>query len=101
MSGMPAIVIYANGWCPYCSAARALLRGKGAAFSEIDIEAEPARRAEMIERSGRQTVPQVFIGSRHVGGYDDLTALDRAGQLDPLLAGTAGGPDPLPGSHAP
>jgi glutaredoxin 3 len=79
--------MYANGWCPYCSAARALLRSKGASVTEIDIEAEPARRAEMIERSGRRTVPQIFVGSRHVGGYDDLAALDRAGGLDPLLAG--------------
>lgn len=80
--------MYANGWCPYCSAARALLRAKGASVTEIDIEAEPARRAEMIERSGRRTVPQIFVGSRHVGGYDDLAALNRAGGLDPLLAGT-------------
>jgi glutaredoxin 3 len=79
--------MYANGWCPYCSAARALLKAKGASVTEIDIEAEPARRAEMIERSGRRTVPQIFVGSRHVGGYDDLAALDRAGGLDPLLAG--------------
>jgi glutaredoxin 3 len=79
--------MYANGWCPYCSAARALLRAKGANVTEIDIEAEPARRTEMIERSGRRTVPQIFVGSRHVGGYDDLAALDRAGGLDPLLAG--------------
>ncbi len=82
-----AVTLYANGWCPYCSAARALLRAKGASVTEIDIEAEPARRTEMIERSGRRTVPQIFVGSRHVGGYDDLAALDRAGGLDPLLAG--------------
>jgi glutaredoxin 3 len=101
MSSAPTIVIYANRWCPYCSAARALLRGKGATFSEIDVEAEPARRAEMVERSGRHTVPQIFIGSRHIGGYDDLAALDRAGQLDPLLAGEASGPDRIQGSPAP
>ena len=83
--GQPAIEMYANGWCPYCSAARALLAEKQVAFTEIDIEAEPARRAEMIARSGRRTVPQIFIGDRHVGGYDDLAALDRSGRLDPLL----------------
>jgi glutaredoxin 3 len=101
MSDGPPIVIYANGWCPYCSAARALLRGKGATFTEIDVEAEPERRTEMVARSGRRTVPQIFIGDRHIGGYDDLAALERAGQLDPLLAGPAGGSDHLAGSPAP
>jgi glutaredoxin 3 len=81
--------MYANGWCPYCSAARGLLTAKGARVTEIDIEAEPGRRAEMVTRSGRRTVPQIFVGDHHVGGYDDLAALDRAGGLDPLLAGQA------------
>ncbi|MEO7385972.1 MAG: glutaredoxin 3 [Gammaproteobacteria bacterium] len=77
--------MYTNAWCPYCAAARALLDEKGARVVEIDIEDLPERRAEMIARSGRRTVPQIFIGATHVGGYDDLAALERAGQLDPLL----------------
>jgi len=82
----PVVEMYANGWCPYCAAARELLRSKGARVREIDVEQEPGRRAEMIERSGRRTVPQIFIGTTHVGGFDDLAALDRAGGLDPLLS---------------
>jgi glutaredoxin 3 len=77
--------MYSRSWCPYCERARALLRSRGASFEEIDIEAQPERRAEMIERSGRSTVPQIFIGARHVGGCDDLQALDAAGGLEPLL----------------
>jgi len=82
---MLRIVMYSKSWCPYCQRARALLSSKGVAFEEIDIEAHPEKRAEMIERSGRTTVPQIFIGDRHVGGSDDLHALDAAGGLDPLL----------------
>ena len=81
----PVVAMYANSWCPYCSAARALLGTKQASIVEINIEDFPERRAEMIARSGRRTVPQIFIGATHVGGYDDLAALERAGQLDPLL----------------
>ena len=81
----PPITMYATGWCPYCARARALLERKGAAWTEIDIEAEPARRAEMIARSGRRTVPQIFIGDRLVGGSDDLHELDDKGELDALL----------------
>jgi len=81
----PAVTMYATGWCPYCARARALLEGKGVAWTEIDIEAEPARRADMIKRSGERTVPQIFIGDRHVGGSDELYALDRSGELDVLL----------------
>ena len=83
----PKIEMYVNSWCPYCEYARRLLRRKGAAFAEISIEAQPERRAEMIERSGRHTVPQIFIGERHIGGSDDLYELDDAGALDVLLAG--------------
>ena len=79
--------MYANSWCPYCEFARTLLRGKGAAFEEISLEAQPERRAEMIKRSGRHTVPQIFIGERHIGGSDDLYELDATGELDALLAG--------------
>jgi glutaredoxin 3 len=83
---MPPIEIYTSPYCPYCSAAKDLLRHKGANFSEIDISSAPERRQEMIERaSGRMTVPQIFIGKTHVGGCDDLYALDAAGELDPLL----------------
>ena len=84
---MAKIEIYTKAMCPYCVRAKKLLSGKNAAFEEIDIGRESQRRAEMIQRAGgRTTVPQVFIDGRHVGGSDDLAALDRAGKLDPLLA---------------
>jgi glutaredoxin 3 len=83
---MPSITIYTKSWCPYCSAAKKLLDEKGADFTEIDIEKTPEARAEMIQKAhGRSTVPQIFIGERHVGGCDDLYALDDRGQLEPLL----------------
>ena len=83
---MPSITIYTKDWCPYCSAAKDLLTGKGVAFDEVNIMGDPAKRSEMVTRSGgRSTVPQIFIGDRHVGGCDDLYALDKRGQLDPLL----------------
>lgn len=77
--------MYATSWCPYCARARALLTAKGVRFEEIDVEASPDGWQQMKNRSGRRTVPQIFIGERHVGGSDDLHALDAAGQLDPLL----------------
>jgi glutaredoxin 3 len=84
---MARIEIYTKFLCPYCTRAKALLTKKGASFEEIDISTGGPRRTEMIERSGgRQTVPQIFIDGRHIGGSDDLHALDRAGGLDPLLA---------------
>ncbi len=82
-----SIVMYASPFCGYCSAAKRLLAEKGVEYTEIDVVAEPERRVEMIERSGRRTVPQIFIGARHVGGYDDLKALDASGELDALLSG--------------
>lgn len=83
---MPAITIYTKSWCPYCSAAKKLLAEKGADFTEIDIEKKPEARAEMIQKAkGRSTVPQIFIGEKHVGGCDDLYDLDDRGQLEPLL----------------
>lgn len=83
---MPSITIYTKGWCPYCSAAKKLLADKGVDFTEIDIEKKPEARAEMIQKaSGRTTVPQIFIGDRHVGGCDDLYALDDQGRLEPML----------------
>jgi glutaredoxin 3 len=84
---MPPITIYTKDWCPYCSAAKDLLQQKGAAFEEINIMGQADKRGEMIQRSGgRTTVPQIFIGSQHVGGCDDLYALERRGELDRLLA---------------
>ena len=81
-----AVVMYSTAWCPYCARARNLLARKGVAFTDIDIESGSTLRAEMIEKSGgRRSVPQIFIGSRHVGGCDDLHALDAAGELDALL----------------
>ncbi|MFN6951556.1 MAG: glutaredoxin 3 [Albidovulum sp.] len=84
---MPRIEIYTTPWCPYCLAAKRLLDRKGAAFEETDVSRDPAMRAEMMKRAGgRHTVPQIFIGGQHIGGSDELHALDRAGRLDPLLA---------------
>lgn len=84
---MPRVEIYTKFLCPYCARARALLKGKGVAFEEHDITMGGPGRAEMLARApGRTTVPQIFIDGAHVGGSDELAALDRAGQLDPLLA---------------
>jgi glutaredoxin 3 len=84
---MPTIQIYTTPWCGYCRAAKALLARKNASFIEIDVGDDPERRREMIARAGgRYTVPQIFIGATHVGGSDDLHALERAGKLDLLLA---------------
>ncbi len=89
MSDTPAtITIYSRSWCSYCAAAKALLAKKGAEFEEIDIEAVPGARAQMLERAaGRTSVPQIFIGDTHVGGYDEMAGLERQGRLDTLLAG--------------
>jgi glutaredoxin 3 len=84
---MPEIVMYSKQTCPYCVMAKRLLEQKGQAWNEIDVEMEPERRDEMIERSGRRTVPQIFIRDEHVGGFDELSALERAGKLDALLEG--------------
>ena len=81
----PQVQIYVTGWCPYCDRARRLLKEKNVDFEEIDVEARPEARAEMMARSGRRTVPQIFIGGTHVGGCDDLYELDAANGLDPLL----------------
>ncbi len=81
----PKIVVYATRMCPYCVAARRLLSNKGVEFEEIRIDEHPERREEMEQLSGRYTVPQIFIGETHVGGFDDMAALDGAGELDPLL----------------
>lgn len=83
----PAVVVYATLLCPYCHRAKALLRKKGINFTEIDVSMDVEKRAEMLKRAhGRHTVPQIFIGETHVGGCDDLHALEASGKLDSLLA---------------
>ena len=85
---MQPVVIYTKATCPYCHAAKALLKAKGAAFEEIGVDGDRAAQAAMaIKANGRSTVPQIFIGERHVGGCDDLHDLDAEGELDTLLAG--------------
>ena len=87
MSDDRKVVLYGNAVCPYCGAARMLLKKKGVDFTDISIMGDDARRDEMIEKSGRTSVPQIFIGETHIGGFDDLYALDKSGELDTLLAG--------------
>ncbi|HXC58945.1 MAG TPA: glutaredoxin 3 [Steroidobacteraceae bacterium] len=82
---MNPVVMYTTDWCPYCSRARRLFETKGVAFTDIDVDTTEGARAEMQKRSGRTSVPQIFIGARHLGGYDDVKALDDRGELDPLL----------------
>ncbi|MFP4207229.1 MAG: glutaredoxin 3 [Wenzhouxiangella sp.] len=80
------VVMYATATCPFCVAARQLLHAKGVTWTEVPIDQQSEKRAEMMQRSGRHTVPQIFIGDRHVGGFDDLSGLERAGELDRWLA---------------
>ena len=82
---MPNIIMYAFDACPYCQRARALLDRKGAVYTVLDVERDPRLWLEIAERTGRNTVPQIFVGDRHIGGCDDLVALDRRGELDSLL----------------
>ena len=82
----PNVVMYSTSYCGYCMRARSLLERKGVAIHEIKVDEDMREREIMMNRSGRRTVPQIFIDDRHIGGYDDLAALDRAGGLDPLLA---------------
>jgi glutaredoxin 3 len=83
---MAQVEMYTTGWCPYCAMAKALLQRKGVPFTEINVDAEPDRRAEMMRRAhGGRTVPQIFIDGEHIGGCDDMMALDRAGKLDAKL----------------
>ena len=85
MKAMPKVTVYTKPFCPYCTRALGLLAQKGVAVDEIEAGYDPALRKQMIERSGRYTYPQIFVGETHVGGCDDLLALERAGRLDPLL----------------
>ena len=82
---MKRIQMYTTGMCPFCVMAKRLLQQKGVAVDEVRVDHDAARREEMMRITGRRTVPQIFIGETHVGGFDDLSALERAGQLDPLL----------------
>jgi len=83
----PAVTVYTSDWCPYCRRAKDLLTRKNVVFSEINVEEEPRLREQMIARSNRRTVPQIFIGDKHVGGCDDLMELERSGELDRLIQG--------------
>ena len=85
MATAPQILMYSADWCGYCARARRLLDAKGAAYEEIDIDLVPGARQEMQARSGRSTIPQIFINGQHIGGADELQALEAAGGLDPLL----------------
>ena len=83
---MKSVLVYSTRICPYCVMAKRLLAAKGVQYEEVLVDVDCERRGEMLQRSnGRRTVPQIFVGDTHVGGYDDLAALDRAGRLDPLL----------------
>ena len=86
---MNPVTIYTRAFCPYCTRAVHLLQSKGVDFTEIDAGMDVEKRREMIQRSGRSTYPQIFVGDRHIGGCDDMMALERSGQLDPLLAAAA------------
>lgn len=84
---MSQVLMYSTGVCPYCQRAEALLKARGVtAIEKVRIDLEPARRDEMVARTGRRTVPQIFIGETHVGGFDDLSELDREGKLKPMLS---------------
>jgi glutaredoxin 3 len=83
----PVVTMYVSDWCPYCQRAKSLLSEKNVVFNEINVEDDVKAREEMMARSNRRTVPQIFIGDKHVGGCDDLFALDRSGELDRLMQG--------------
>ncbi len=85
---MARVLMYITAACPFCQSAERLLLEKGVRIEKVRVDLEPARRAEMMQKSGRRTVPQIWIGGRHVGGCDDLYALEREGRLDPLLEGS-------------
>ena len=83
--------MYSTRWCPFCVMAKRLLAAKGVAVEEVAVDSDPVRRTEMVERTGRRTVPQIFIGETHIGGFEEMAELDHKGELDPLLASTRGG----------
>lgn len=84
---MAQVTLYTSPLCGFCHAAKRMLNGKGVSFTEIDVAADPSKRQEMMSRAnGRHTVPQIFVGDTHVGGYDDMAALEHSGKLDPMLA---------------
>jgi glutaredoxin 3 len=86
----PVVTLYVSDWCPYCQRAKSLLTQKQVIFNEINVDDDAKFREEMTARSNRRTVPQIFIGDKHVGGCDDLFALDRSGELDRLIQGAPG-----------
>lgn len=86
------VLMYTTPFCPYCIRAKRLLEAKNVAFTDIDVGADPSLRLEMMERSGRRTVPQIWIGEQHIGGFDDMYLLEREGRLDELLNGAPGAP---------
>ena len=90
---MPEIIIYTAALCPYCTMAKRMLDKKGASYTEINVDSRPGLREEMMQKTQRRTVPQIYIGAHHVGGFDDLYALELQKLLDPLLAGPT---EPLP-----
>ncbi|WP_246197522.1 glutaredoxin 3 [Pseudoxanthomonas sacheonensis] len=92
VTGAPQIILYTSAICPYCVAAKNFLKSKGQVWTEVRIDLDFSQRQEMIAKTNRTSVPQIFIGQTHVGGYDDMIALHRAGKLEPLLAGQAGEP---------
>ena len=88
MTPMARVLMYSTGFCPYCRMAEQLLESKGVKdIEKVRVDLQPERRKEMMDKTGRRTVPQIYIGATHVGGFDDLAALDQAGRLDPLLKG--------------
>lgn len=91
VAGKPEIILYTTAICPYCVAAKNFLKSKGQSWTEVRIDTDPAAREKMMASTRRSSVPQIFIGQTHVGGYDDMVALHRAGKLEPLFAGQAEG----------
>lgn len=88
-AAQPPITLYTSAICAYCNAAKQFLKGRGLEWTEVRIDQDPTERERMVERTGRTSVPQIFFGENHVGGYDDMIALHRAGKLDALLSGGA------------
>lgn len=82
---MPEIIIYTGRLCPYCTMAKRLIERKGVSYTEIDVDSKPGLRQDLMEKTKRRTIPQIYIGDRHIGGFDDLQAMDYRNELDPLL----------------